>query len=142
MSPQFSQGKAAIKKPAICIKPSKNLPAAYVLDQPTELRSAAWWYDSGIPIAIAESFQLVTDAGVPGWTGASAQTGWNLQLTIKILPAQDLYDFLLNLRDGPAIIDDDSWHNIHVPPGPPWKSGILQHLYALPTDRNGIQVLD
>lgn len=142
MSSRFAPSKQSIKVPAVCIKPRPNLPEPYPTGIPNALHAFATWVEAAIPVHLAESFPLYYDAEIPGWKGASATTGSNLEILIEILVPAHTYDFKLRLRDGLTPVDDDSWHNVELKPPPPWDSGLLQHFYPFNLDRNSIHVLD
>jgi hypothetical protein len=140
-SSRFS-GKQTIKLPAVCHKELYDLPAVYATDLPTQLSVLAVWKDANIPVYLAESFALLFDAGLPGWAGMSGVLGFNLAVTIVILPAEDTYDLTIELRANTAVLDDDSWHNQVITPSRPFDSGLLFHDYGPPTDYNELRVLN
>lgn len=142
MAPQFSQGKAAIKRPPVCIKPRPNLPTGYVAGKPTGLSAFAAWTDVANLVEIAESFRLYYDALLPGWSGESGHTGLNFKLHVVITATPRLYDVLLELRNGLAHLDDDSWHGIYIDPTRPWRSGLLEHVHSPGIDYNAVELLD
>jgi hypothetical protein len=140
-SSRFS-GKQTIKLPAVCHKELYDLPAVYATDLPTQLSVLAVWKDANIPVYLAESFALLFDAGLPGWAGVSGVLGFNLAVTIVILPVDDTYDLTISLRSGATVLDDDSWHDQVIKPPRPFDSGLLFHDYGPPTDYNEIRVLN
>ena len=142
MSSRFAPTRPRINLPVVCIKPRANLPQPYVAGVPNALHVTAWWRDPAIPAWLAESFPLYATFAPPGWSGQSAQVGLNLHVDVLIMPAENTYDIFLTIRRDLTYLDDDSWHGVIIAPGPPFNSGLLQHVYISPTDTNGIRVLD
>ncbi len=142
MSSKFGPAKVSIKLPVVCIKPRANLPLPYVAGVPNALHVTAWWYDAAIPARLAESFPLYVDSGLPGWSGSSGHAGLNLRVSVQIMPAADTYDVAIQIRRIMDILDDDSWHGVIIAPGPPFNSGLLQHIYVPNDDANGVRILD
>lgn len=141
VSSRFS-GKQTVKLPAVCHKELYDLPLVYAKPLPTQLSVLAIWKDTTTPADVAESFPLFWNAAIPGWAGQSGNTGLNLAVTIAVLPAADTYDLSLQLRNGTALLDDDSWHGQTIAPPRPFDSGLLFHDYGPPTDYNEIRVLN
>ena len=126
----------------ICIPPRPGLPLAYVNGVPNALHVTAWWYDQTIPAHVAESFTLYKRAVPTSWSGQSGQVGLNLYVQVDALLAANTYDISLAIRRDLIPLDDDSWHGVIIPQGPPFNSGLLQHVYTPGLDANGIRVLD
>ncbi len=142
MTSLFSPTRPTFRLPVICIKPRAGLPAPYVAGMPNYLHAIAWWKESTESIDLAESFPLAVDLALPGWSGGSGDSGLNLQAAVKRLPAANRYDLAIALRRDLDVLDDDSWHNVFIAPGPPFDSGMLHHVYLPAIDTNGLQVID
>lgn len=141
VSSRFSS-KKTIKLPAVCHKELYDLTDVYATSLPSQLSALAIWRDTIVPTDLAESFALYWNASVPGWTGQSGRTGLNLAVRVEVMPTKDTYDFFIELRDGSAVLDDDSWHGSVVSPSRPFNSGLLAHTYTWPGDYNELRILN
>lgn len=142
MSSHFNPSPLRSRKPSVCRAGLFPLPIAYVAGRPTTLAAFCRWYDPAAGYDIAESFRLTKDHALPGWSGASADFGLNLKVEVTILEAKHRYDLHLTIRSGTTRIDDDSWHDVPIPEGPPFDSRILTHTYEDPIGLTQIHVLD
>lgn len=135
-------GKRTIKLPPVCHKELYDLPPPYVANLPTSLSALAIWFEGAFGWTIAESFRLVEDPSIPGWFGCSGIIGLNVAVTVERMPTPLLYDILLEVRQDEVTSDDDSWHGIEIPDGPPYDSGLLTHLWGWPTDYTRVRITD
>lgn len=131
-----------IKTPAVCHKELYGLPLPYDDGPPRSLSALAIWHEAVRPVYLAETFRLIYDAGIPGWTGQSDDVGFNLVVVLRITATPNTYDIEIVLRIDTAVLDDDSWHAVTIPPGPPFDSGRHTHHYGLPFDYNEVRIRD
>ena len=89
------------------------------------------WYEIEPAYDVTESLRLDVDDSLPGWSGASSDTGLNLQVKVWILPQANRYTLNLILRRGTQEISDDSWHDVLIKEPPPFDSHELHHHWPL-----------
>ena len=141
MSTKFSQAKT-IKLPATC-HGSLILPdVPYGGGEPLQLSCLAEWVDVPGNLELHESFDLMADASLPGWSGSSSDEGDNLKVTVEKLLVPHEYDIVIILRDGQAEIDDASWHNVYIAQGPPFESDGNRHDYLWAASWDAVTLLD
>ena len=131
MSSLLNPATAKSKRPSVCRTRLWPLGLPYIAGRPTSLAAYCRWYEPMITVDVSESFRLTTDDELPGWSGASSDSGINLQVKVRILEAENRYDLHLILRDGLDEITDDSWHDVLIPKPPPFDSGELEHGWPL-----------
>lgn len=143
MATKFRANQNRAKSPTWCYAAIVPPPIMYIGNIPLQLAVFTYWLDTTLvpPADINEAFRLRYDAAIPGWTGSSAVAGWRLVAIIEILAAPGQYDLTLELRNGPALIDDDSWHDQDCGLLPAFDSGELEHIYTPRVDANGIHAL-
>lgn len=127
MSTKFAPAKKSTKRPAVCRKGAVGLPAAYVGGIPASLSVFCLATQTSGYDRIAESFRLIWDPANKAYYGASAQTGLNLYAIVHPLPAKDMYDLHLYVRQDQLPIGQHFWDDVHIAAGPPWDSGLLNH---------------
>lgn len=90
---------------------------------------ARWKQDHcAIDVDLIESFQLSLNPATKDWHGYSSNVGPNLAIEVASLAEKDRYDIELMLRNGEAIVDSFTWHNVHVRDVRPFDTGRLEHV--------------
>lgn len=141
MSTKFSQAKS-VKLPAVCHATLVGLPIPYLNGQPNRLSCLAEWVDTIAGLNVHESTALEADPSFCGWSGSSGDAGINLYVTVEIRPEPHHYTVTIILREGQLEVDDASWHDIFIPPGPPFDSGPLRHDYPPADSWDGVHLRD
>lgn len=116
MSSHFSSNTRRRNSPSWC-KPGMfpKIPA-YVDDRPAAMNAFARWYDplGTDQLDLTEVIRLTRSTTFNGWTGVSAETGYNLKIEIREYPNRTTYDLNLYARLGQIHVDDMTW--IHEQP--------------------------
>jgi len=134
MSSQFSTTGAGASAPAVCIPVLIDPPPPYVDAWPIGLDCfGSYWGDYAI-VPIAETFRLTRNLALPGWSGESGNTGYNLTASITQWPSQFLCRCRLTLRDGTHNLASYQWYNVPIAQPPPFDTGLLRYFQSTPPE--------
>ncbi len=142
MTSKLSSSRTGRKLPAVCRPYLLGLPLAYVAGLPTRLSCFALATETSGYDRIADSFPLTWDTVLNHWSGDSGQPPRNIQVIVTPLPAENRFEFELNVRHNDLVIGHFAWDSVHVAPGPPWDSGLLSHHPGPPAAGFEVHVLD
>lgn len=110
---------------------------------PATLVGFAYWLDlnAAPPIDVHVSLTLTYDPGIPGWSGSGSSPPYSIDVTMIRLEEPDHYDVEITINRAGEYVDDDSWHNIEVPPVKPFDSTELTHIHDEGVDENGFHAI-
>lgn len=132
---------AKAKLPAVCHAQLALAEPLAVDGAPPRLTAFATWTHPDPAYEIAESFPLSFDAEANEWSGASSDSGLNLQVTVHPLPTPNHYTFELELRIDQDAYDSVDWEDVDLVSLHPFDSGPLQSHYPPPYPWTELHVL-
>ena len=143
MATKFRSDSTNAKPPAWCFHAIFPPTIGLSGNNPTRLVCFAYWLDLNADpsIDITESFILRYRPGPDDWEGFSAEAGSRLKARIQKDPLADTYHVILEVLQGDAVLDDDSWHNIDAGELPQFDTLEQHHLHDPGVDANGIHVV-
>lgn len=142
MSSKFNPGKTRSKVPGYCVKEVGPLGPTYIWQRPVSLSGLGSWVEPGLGWQAADSLRLIWDPAIPGWSGHSPGPGYTVAIAVEILAIADLYDLEISIYHDNAHLEDFVFSDVHIPPGPPFNSGLQYIHYPSSHEIIQIRVLD